>query len=369
MRILFLHPSFPGQFRYLAPSLANKPQNEVVFLTTRSAGQLSGVRKLCYDMPRPVHPQTHRYVQPLEKAVLQGQAAYRAAQGLKQDGFIPDIIYGHAGSGVMLFMKDLFPKAELWGFFEWFYHAHGTDADFDASEKLTVDDEARIRILNASILLDLHQCNQGVCPTLWQKSQFPKEYASKLKVIPDQIDTTFFYPEPTAQMVLPTSKLNLSHVAEIVTYIARGLEPYRGFLQFMEALSIRQRESPHCHAVIVGEDHVFYGRSHPSGDTYKQISLKQFELDLSRVHFVGMPPMGEYRTILQASSVHVHLCRPFLLSWSLLEAMACGCRIVASNTAPVLEVFSGYENGILTDFFSPQNISSCVDQLLKYESN
>jgi glycosyltransferase involved in cell wall biosynthesis len=152
-------------------------------------------------------------------------------------------------------------------------------------------------------------------------------------------------------MVLPSCGLDLSNVPEIVTYVARGLEPYRGFPQFMTALAQVQQERPESHAVIVGEDRVVYGRPHPSGKTYKQVMLDKLDLDLSRIHFVGVPPWHEYRTVFQASTVHVHLCRPFLLSWSLLEAMACGCRIVASNTPPVLEVFDCSKHGVLVDFF------------------
>ncbi|MGB3516483.1 MAG: glycosyltransferase [Elainellaceae cyanobacterium] len=363
MRILFLHPSFPAQFRYLAPEFA-QAGHEVIFLTARSAGQLSGVRKVLYQRSRQVNSHTHRYVQSLEQSVLHGQAVFRAAQALKQEGFIPDVIYGHAGSGVMLFMQDLFPHAELVGYFEWFYRAHGSDADFDPAEPLTVDDEARIRLLNASILLDLTQCDRCICPTHWQKAQFPPEYANKLTVVPDSIDTDFFCPRPNAPMVLPSCNLDLSHTSEVITYVVRGFEPYRGFPQFMTALSLIQAQRPQCHAVIVGEDRVVYGRSHPSGKTYQQVMLDKLDLDLSRIHFVGIPPWNDYRTVFQASNVHVHLCRPFLLSWSLREAIACGCAIVASNTPPVLEVFDDVQNGALVDFFDVGALVFEIVQLL-----
>lgn len=364
MRILFVHQSFPAQFRYLVPALVKQSENEVVFLTARRLGQLPNCRKILYHPSREVNTQTHHYVQPLELAVLHGQAVFRSAQKLKQEGFIPDVIYGHGGSGGMLFMKDLFPSAELVGYFEWFYHAHGSDADFDPEDSLTVDDEARIRMLNASILLDLHHCDRGICPTHWQKSQFPPEYKAKLTVVPDRIDTEFFCPNRHAKMVLPSHHLDLSDVPEIITYVARGLEPYRGFPQFMQALELIQQQRPHCHAVIVGEDRTVYGRPHPSGKTYKQVALDKLNLDLTRIHFVGIPPWQEYRTVLQASTVHVHLCRPFLLSWSLLEAIACGCAIVASNTPPVLEVFDTVPNGTLVDFFDVGAIAAQIEEVL-----
>ncbi len=367
MRILFLHSNFPGHFRYLAPELARNSKNEVVFITACPQRSLPGVKKILYSVNREVSPKTHRYVQSLENAVLQGQAVFRAAQQLKQQGFYPDVIYGHAGSGVLLFMRDLFPDARIVGHFEWFYHAHGTDADFDPSEPLTLDDEARIRMLNASILLDLNHCDRGICPTQWQKSQFPPEYQKKLLVIPDQIDRKFFCPNPNTKMVLRSRQLDLSHVPELVTYVARGLEPYRGFPQFMEAIALVQQRRPQCHAVIMGEDRVAYGRPHPSGKTYKQVLCDRLELDHSRLHFVGIPPMHEYRQMLQASSVHVHLCRPFLLSWSLLEALSCGCKIIASDTPPVREAITDGENGILTDFFDVEQLSDRIQSQLEQQ--
>lgn len=365
MNYLLLHPNFPGQFRYIAANWAKDPKNQVVFVTTRQQGSLPGVRKVVYQLSRSPSSQIHQYVQPLENAVLHGQAVYRVALKLKTEGFVPDVIYGHSGWGHTLFLRELFPSAEIRCYFEWYYRAHGSDMDFDPSEPVTPDDEARVRVANAPILLALESCDRGICPSNWQKSQFPREFHHKLEVKPDQIDTNLFCPKPDTRMVLPSCNLDLSHVQEVITYVARGLEPYRGFPQFMTALSILQQQRPDCHAVIVGEDRTVYGRPHPSGGTYKQVMLEKLDLDLSRIHFVGVPPWSEYPTVFQASSVHVHLCRPFLLSWSLLEAIACGCRIVASNTPPVLEVFDDIKHGALVDFFDVEPIASKVNDALE----
>jgi glycosyltransferase involved in cell wall biosynthesis len=364
MKFLFLHPNFPAQFRYVTKALAQNSQNQVVFITARKEGSIPGVKKVVYQLSRSVHPQTHHYVASLEEAVLHGQAVYRSALKLKAEGFIPDVIYGHSVWGQTLFLKELFPKAKLLCYFEWYYRAHGSDMDFDPAETVTTDDEARIRVRNAAILLTLEGCDRGICPSHWQKSQFPKEFHHKLDVVYDRIDTDFFCPDPTAKMVLPSCNLDLSHAQEIVTYVARGLEPYRGFPQFIEAIALLQQQRPECHAVIVGEDRVVYGAPHVSGKTYKQVMLEKLDLDSSRVHFVGIPPWQEYRRVFQASSVHVHLCRPFLLSWSLLEAIAVGCRIVASNTPPVLEVIQDGVNGTLVDFFDVEAIAVHIEEVL-----
>ncbi|MGB3757127.1 MAG: glycosyltransferase family 4 protein [Rivularia sp. (in: cyanobacteria)] len=364
MRILFLHPNFPAQFRHLAVALAKNPNNQVVFATNRREGSLPGVIKAIYGSSREVRGETHHYVRPLEKAVLQGQGVYRLAEELKQKGFIPDIVYGHSGWGPTLFIKDAFPQATLLCYFEWFYQAHGSDADFDPIDPLTADDEARIRIKNAPILIDLYSCDRGLSPTGWQRQQFPPEYQSKITVHHDGIDTNYFQPQPGAKLVLPRINLDLSGVEEIITYVARGMEPYRGFPQFIETVALLQQKRPNCHVVIVGEDRVAYGKQLPNNQTYKQLMLEKVPLDMTRVHFTGLLPYGEYLQVLQASSVHIYLTRPFVLSWSMLEALSTGCLIVASNTAPVTEVIEDGVNGLLVDFFSPQEISNRVEEAL-----
>lgn len=368
MRILFLHSNFPAQFRHLALELAKDQGNQVVFGTTRREGNLPEVQKVLYQISREPNAGTHRYVLPLEKAVLQGQAVYRVFQELKQQGFYPDVVYAHSGWGPGLFIKDLFPRSQLCCYFEWFYQAHGSDADFDPADPLSADDEARIRVKNAPILLDWANCDRGLSPTQWQRQQFPPEARGKIKVLHDGIDTHFFSPNPGAKLVLPSLSLDLSPVEELVTYVARGMEPYRGFPQFMEAVALIQQRRPDCHVVVVGDDRVAYGKSLPDGKTYKQAMLERLSLDLSRLHFTGLLPYDDYLRVLQASSVHLYLTRPFVLSWSMLEAMSTGCLVIGSDTAPVTEVIKEGHNGLLVDFFSPQQIADRVDEVLGHRS-
>lgn len=364
MKILFLHPNFPAQFRHLATVLGRDPQNKVVYATNRREGSIPGVEKVLYGKSRDVRPETHHYVRPLESAVLEAQAAYRVAYKLKERGFYPDIVYGHSGWGPTLFMKDAFPQAPLLCYFEWYYNAYGSDANFDPSDPINADDEARIRLKNAPILLDLVACDRGLSPTNWQRSQFPAEFQSKIKVHHDGIDTSYFKPLPNAKLSIPRINLNLTQAEEIVTYVARGMEPYRGFPQLIETISILQQKRPQCHFVIVGKDRVAYGKNLPDGKTYKEVMLEKFPLDLSRVHFTDLLPYDEHLQVLQASSVHIYLTRPFVLSWSMLEALATGCLIVASDTAPVTEVIEDGINGLLVNFFDPQQISDRVIEAL-----
>jgi glycosyltransferase involved in cell wall biosynthesis len=366
MRILFLHSNFPAQFRHLAAVLGQNPKNQVIFGTTNKQGNIAGVKKAIYEPSREPAPQTHQYVRNLESAVIQGQAVYRMALQLKSQGFYPDVVYAHSGWGPGLFIKDVFPNTKYYAYFEWFYHAHGSDADFNPSDPLDADAEARIRIKNAAILLDLVSCDRALSPTQWQRQQFPQELQTKIKVLHDGVDTNFFQPNPHLKLVLPTINLDLSGADEIITYVARGMEPYRGFPQFMEAVSLIQKRRPNCHVVVVGNDRVAYGKQLPDGKTYKQLMLETLPLDLSRLHFTGLLPYEDYLKVLQVSSVHIYLTYPFVLSWSMLEAMATGCLILGSNTPPVTEIIKYGKNGLLVDFFSPTAIADRVDEILAH---
>jgi len=364
MKILFLHPNFPAQFRHVATALGKDPRNQVVYCTSRQEGKIEGVTKVIYQKSRTAAAATHHYVRTLENAVLEGQAVYRLGLKLKSENFIPDIIYGHSGWGPTLFMKDVFPQSTLLCYFEWFYHAHGSDADFDPSDPLSADDEVKVRVKNTPILIDLYSCDRGSSPTNWQRQQFPIEFQPKINVCHDGIDIDYFKPLDNAKLVLPRINLNLSEAAEIITYVARGMEPYRGFPQLIETISLLQKQRPQAHFVIVGNNRVAYGKSLPNDQTYKDLMLAKFPLDMKRVHFTGLIPYHEYLQVLQASSVHIYLTRPFVLSWSMLEAMSTGCLIVASQTAPVQELIQDGINGLLVDFFNTQQIADRVIEAL-----
>lgn len=364
MRILFIHPNFPAQFVHYISVLRRDPRNQVVFLTAREEGELPGVHKAIFKPSREASEATHPYLRAFETAVLQGQAAFRTAAQLKAQGFVPDLIYGASGWGATMYMKDLFPQTPLLCYFEWFYRAHGGDAEFGPWERVTPEGECRIKMQNSAIAVDLYSCDGGMSPTYWQQSQFPVEYLDKLKVIHDGINTQLCAPRADGASGLVLPDLDLSGVEEIVTYVGRGMEPYRGFPQFMEAAALLLKRRPKCHIVIVGNDRVVYGAAAPGGKTYKELMLEKLDMDISRLHFTGYLQKPDYVKVLQASKAHIYLTRPFVLSWSMLEAMACGCVVVGSNTPPVREVINDRVNGLLADFFSPEDIANRVEEAL-----
>ncbi len=364
MRVLFLHPNFPAQYRHVAAALAKDSQNEIVYGTSQKQGNIVGVRKVLFEPHRKVRKDTHPYLRTTEEAVLNGQAVYRMAKALKQQGFVPDVVCSHSGWGVSLYIKDAFPDARLINLFEWYYNAQGADVGFWPNETVTDDEHLTVRTRNAPILLDLMNVDWGYCPTNWQWQQFPSLVQAKLSVLHEGIDTNFMVPAPGARIKLPD--LDLSHTDEIITYVARGMEPYRGFPEFMRAARLIQQRRPSAHIVVVGADRVAYGKKLPGGQTYKEKMLDELQLDTGRIHFTGLLPYPHYLQVVQASAAHIYLTVPFVLSWSMMECMAAGCVVVASDTAPVREMIIDGDNGLLVDFFSAEQVAERVDAVIDH---
>lgn len=371
MKILFVHQNFPGQNRHIAAVLAQTPGWEVVALgdpqNIKQRPAIPGVKLAGYATPASASPRTHHYVAPLESAVRRGQMVVRACLDLKKRGFTPDIIYAHPGWGEALFLKDVFPAARLTVYCEFYYRARGSDVGFDPEYPSSIDDICRVRVKNATGLLSIEGADAGISPTQWQKKQFPKEYADRIAVVHEGVDTDLVAPSEQAEVVIPERKLKLTPKDEVVTYVARNLEPYRGFHTFMRALPEILRRRPNAHVLVAGADGVSYGQQLPKDQSYKKRLLEEVggKLDQGRVHFLGQVPYATLMRIYQVSSVHVYLTYPFVLSWSLLEAMSAGCIIVGSRTPPLEEVVTDGRNGFLTDFFDTAKLAERVDEVLE----
>jgi glycosyltransferase involved in cell wall biosynthesis len=343
--------------------LAAQPGHRVVALSQRPDGDLPGVRTLRYRPGRDTTPHVHHYLRDLEAGVLNAQAVVRTALRLKKSGFVPDVMLGHNGWGEIWYLKEIFPNTPLIGYFEFFYHLHGGDVGFDPARKPDFDAGPRIRTQNLGNLLGLEVCDLGQCPTRWQYSRYPEHYRPMLRIVHEGIDTDRIRPDPAATFALPAtdgrSSLELKAGDEIVTFVARNLEPYRGFPSFMRSLPAILRARSKVNILIIGGDGVSYSAMPKDGRTYRQRLLDELKgsLDLSRVHFLGKVPYRVYLKALQVSAVHGYLTYPFVLSWSMLEAMAAGCLVVGSRTAPVEEIIRDDGNGLLVDFFKPEEIA------------
>jgi glycosyltransferase involved in cell wall biosynthesis len=363
MNLLFVHQNAPGQFKHLAPALARLPGNRVVFATRRREPPLPGIERVVYSPTRAAHAGTHHYVRLFENAVLHGQQLVRVCHELARGGFRPDVIVAHPGWGEALFLKDAFPRVPLLNYCEFYYRGEGADIGFDPSEPADIDTVCRARARNAHLLLSLESCDAGWSPTAWQKAQHPAPLQPKIEVIFDGVDTRLVRPDPAARFVLPDGRV-LTRDDEVVTYVARNLEPYRGFPSFMRAVPEILRRRPGARIVVLGGDEVSYGRAPADGRTWREVMLDEVPFERERVHFLGRVPYGQFLSLLQISTAHVYLTVPFVLSWSLIEALAAGCVVVASRTPPVEEVIEDGRNGLLVDFFSPAAIAACVSDVL-----
>ncbi|TCD58396.1 glycosyltransferase [Synechococcus sp. BS55D] len=367
MRILFSHNNFPAQFRRLAPALADQG-HDVVFLAQNRewhAPPTAGLRLKVYTPHRQGAGEAlHPYLRRFESCVLQGQAVFRACEQLRQEGWEPDWIINHVGFGNGMYLSDAFPQARRIGLFEWYYNSSGADVDFLRRGPLEPDRALRLRTWNAQTLLELADCDLGVVPTRWQLDQFPEHLRSRLRVIHEGIDVTALRSLKSSQRNRPPC-LPESPNLEVLTYVSRGFEEYRGFPQAMQTIALLQAQRPHLHVLIVGSDVVAYGGVRADGRSWGAWAKEDLELDPSRTHWMGALQTEQYHDVLACSDVHLYLTVPFVLSWSLLEAMAAGCALVCSATPPVQEVLEHEVSALLVDFFSPQAQAAAIGQLLE----
>ena len=352
----------PGQYKHLARAFGAEGGHRIFFLTKHKTAEITGVTRITYGFDKTPSPETHRYLLTTSRAVLQGQQVWRVCHALKtREHFTPDIVIAHPGWGDALFIRDIFPKARILSFFEFYYQAYGADVGF--GEAITDDDVARIRMKNITNLMSLEQADWGIAPTVWQWSLHPEMLRSKISVLHDGIDVAHCTPKPDAGIVLPNGKV-FKAGDEVITYIARNFEPYRGFPTFMKAAQILLRERPNLHIIAVGADEVSYGRRAPKGTSYREQLMQEVDLPADRIHFIGTLPYDQMLDVLRVGAAHLYLTFPFVLSWSMLEAMACGVALVASDTKPVREVVQHGVNGLLADFFSPEDVAAKLGQLL-----
>jgi glycosyltransferase involved in cell wall biosynthesis len=344
VKLLFIHQNFPGQFGNLAARMARIKKNKVVALTMAKFPAPEGVEVRQYSLIRAPAQEMHPLLRDQESKVLRGEACAAAAHALKRDGFAPDVIVAHPGWGEALFIKDVFPKARVVLYCEYYYAQEGQDVGFDPElPPLTFEQQCLLRMKNATNLLSMEIADAAISPTQWQKQTYPAWAQEKITVIHDGIDFKRLKADPKAQITLAGNshhgQITLGAGDEILTYVSRNLEPIRGFHMFMRSLPRVLAERPEAHVLIAGGDERGYGHAAPGGATWREHMVKEVgaRLDMTRVHFVGRVPYGVYMQMLNMTRVHAYWTAPFVLSWSFLEAASAGAPVVASDTPPVRE--------------------------------
>jgi glycosyltransferase involved in cell wall biosynthesis len=370
MDILFIHNNFPGQFKHLAPALAAQG-HRVLALTPRVDGvkKWEGVTVVPYQIKAPKAQQVHSWLLDMDTKLHRAEGAYRAAADLKKQGFNPVAVIAHPGWGESLFMKDVWPDARLGLFCELYYQSVDGGMNFDPEFPVreVATEPLRIRMKNLNNRLHHEIMDAGICPTKFQLSSYPDSLKSKITISHDGIDTNNVRPNPEARLEI--AGLSLTKKDEVITFVNRNLEPYRGYHIFMRALPELLKRRPNATVLIVGGDGVSYGAAAPRGQTWKQIFIDEVrdqisDEDWARVHFLGKIPYDKFLTMLQVTSAHVYLTYPFVLSWSMIEAMASEAPIVANDVAPVTEVLVDGQNGLLVDFFDKDGLVDRVCTVL-----
>ena len=368
MKVLFVHQNFPGQYRHLAAALLRRG-DEVSAIASHTAPGLEGVRLHRYSLSDSIYrvSDSHPWSRDFEVKCIRGEKVLQLLSQIIQEGYQPDIVIGHPGWGELLAIKDVLPSTPVLHQVEFFYQTTGADAGFDP-EFYQEELQARtlIRMKRAPQLLALHDLDWGLTPTQWQASTVPQIYREKLSIIHEGIDTSAAKPQGNVQVSLANAGLTFRPGDEVITFVARNLEPYRGFHIFMRMLPILQALRPGVHAVIVGRDGVSYGALPKGGQSWKAALLKELDgcLDLSRIHFVGAVPNSVLHNLFGVTACHVYLTYPFVLSWSMLEAMACGALLIGSSTPPVAEVIAHQRNGLLVDFFDIDKLAMQIADVL-----
>lgn len=365
MNILFVHQNFPGQFKHLAPALSRSGHHVRAIQITGL--EIPGVNSVRYQPKRSSSSSMHPWATDYETKMIRAEACGEIAETMRSGGYRPNVIVGHPGWGEMIFLRDIWPDTPQLHFLEFFYKPDGADVGFDP-EFASTDwrSLARVRAKNASGLLNLQTMSAAYSPTHWQRSSYPSALQEKIEVIHDGIDTAKLTPDSTVQVSFGPEGPHLRPGMEVVTFVNRNLEPYRGYHQFMRALPRLQALRPNAIFLLIGGDGVSYGAAPPSGQTWKQIFLDEVRdrIDLSRVHFLGNVTYQMFVALMRISAAHVYLTYPFVLSWSMLEAMSCGALVVGSRTRPVEEVIEHGRNGVLVDFFDHDGLADQVADVL-----
>lgn len=361
MQILFVHPNFPAQFGPVLSRLVAQQDVECVFVSRTASGVRDGVRFIRFGLKGGATRANHYCSRTFENAVWHAHGVYEACKAAGD--LRPDLIVGHSGFGTTVFLRELY-DCPIINYFEYYYHPHNSDMDFRSDFPPRELDFLRARARNAMILLDLDTCTVGYTPTRWQWGLLPDAFKPKVEVIHDGVDTEAWrrrqVPRRIGTEVIPRDM-------RIVTYVARGLEAMRGFDIFVRVANRIAAAMPKVLFVVVGSDRTHYGNdlAHVKTKTFREHVLRAEQPDLRRFRFLGTVPRPQLAEIFSLSDLHIYLTVPFVLSWSLLNALACECTVLASDTAPVREAIHHEETGLLADFFDVDGLAAHALRVLK----
>jgi len=366
VHVLFVHQNFPAQFGHIAAELVRNEGWRATFVSQSPAppggDSSSGIQRVVYKVKGGAKEANHYCSRTFENAIWHTHAVYEALAA--RPDIRPDLIVGHSGFGSTLFLREIYPDTPILNYFEYFYRTRDSDMDFRKDFPNQPIDQLRARARNATLLLDLDNCDAGYSPTKWQRDRLPEVYRKKVEVLFDGVDTRIWKPRRDEPRLIACKTIPPG--MKIVSYATRGMESMRGFDIFMKAANVLSKRRTDVLFVVAGQDRVCYGGDsrHTGGKTFKEWVLAQDSYDLTRFHFTGLLPPTELARLMSLADVHTYLTVPFVLSWSLVDAMACEATILASDTAPVREMIVPGETGVLTDFFDHEAMAEAMNRIL-----
>jgi glycosyltransferase involved in cell wall biosynthesis len=363
MRALFIHPNFPAQFGIVAHYAAAQLQWPCVFLTsvdtTKFEAPFTHINyRLKDDEPCPpsfTNPES------LSGLMEHLAAIYRGLRNIPE--LQPDVVVGHVSYGTFLYLKNLY-ACPFVGYFELFPGAFWGQ-EMVLREAFPPTESVRLfqSTYHALTILQLMACDVAYTPSQTQWNMAPAEYRNKIKVIPEGVDCNVFQPRPRPTTI---GDRTIEPHTPVITFVSRTLESVRGFDIFMRVAKRIAEARPDALFIVVGAERTHYGHelAYTQGKSFARWVLAQEEYDLSRFAFIAMPPMEQLASIYNVSSLHVHLSAPFIPSPTLLQAMASGCAILGSATAPVQEFIEDGKHGRLAPLEDVETLTSVALEMI-----
>jgi glycosyltransferase involved in cell wall biosynthesis len=363
MHVLFVHQNFPAQFGHIARHLIRTRGWTCTFVSKTPPGRVDGIEKIAYTTRSGARETNHYCTRTFENAVWHAHGVYEACKA--RPDIRPDLIVGHSGFGSTVYLPELYPDVPIINYFEFYYHPHHSDMDFRPEFPPSELDFLRARSRNAMLLLDLETCRRGYSPTRFQRTRFPEIYQPKIDVIFDGIETDLFrrrqgVPRRIGDRTIPPS-------TRVVTYVSRGFEAMRGFDIFMRVAKRIYEQFADVVFVVVGSDRICYGgdEKHIEHKTFREHVMAQASYDRDRFIFTGLLDVSKLVDLWSFSDLHLYFTVPFVLSWSMVDALACGCTVLASDTEPVREMIDDGSNGLLCGFYDVEGFAAKAVEVLR----
>jgi glycosyltransferase involved in cell wall biosynthesis len=374
--VLFLHQAFPAQFGHLGLELARRYGWNCRFLVQDLSSCPEPTPEMLATLPidRIPIPDDERDDRPTPWPQVFGKylaTCRRVAEALRARPEIrPDLVVAHGGRGApVAFLRDVL-DCPIVAYCEYYFATEGGDISYRVDLPPAADVAPFFpRCINAPMLVALQHADAGYSATEWQRATFPAAYHDRIEVHFDGVDTTLYRPPGPGERDAPRTLGGraITADAKVVTFVARGLESMRGFDLFLQLAARVGAERPDVLFVVAGGDRVHYGWDSlaTGGQSFREWALARTPgLDPSRLVFLGQVPPEALAGVLSRSDLHVYLTVPFVPSWSLFDAMACGAVVLASDTAPVREVIAPGETGLLEPLFDADRLAAAALRVL-----